>query len=99
MDKEYEKIEATFQFIKGDYPERKRTNIVITDDGDRVCIAVIARVRVYEKGENGCLNIHEEQWGDYDFVSKDAPVSCIFEKLKELLDKVPEVIDKTGDKA
>ena len=83
MNKEYQRIEATFQLGKDDYPERKRTDIVITDDCDRICIGVKARARVYEKGENGCLNIHEEQWGDYDFVSKDAPVSCIFEKLKE----------------
>ena len=95
-------MNAVFSLGKEDYPERKRTSIVIIDNGDDVHIGVKAIARVYEKNDEGNLMVHEEQYGDYRTFHKDAPIGCLFDTLKELFDKVPEIIDRTtanGDKA
>ena len=88
------KISAVFQFGKDDCPERKRTTIVITEDGDDVHVGVKAIARVFELNEDGNLTAHEEQHGDIRTLHKDAPLGCFFDSLKELFEKVPEIIDK-----
>lgn len=96
------KINALFRLGKDDYPERKRTTIVITDDGDDVIVGVKAISRVYENDDKGYLTVREEQCGDICAIRKDAPIGCLFDSLKFLFDKVPEIIDKrttNGDKA
>ena len=96
------KFSAVFSLGKEDYPERKRTSIVIVDNGDSVHVGVKTLARVYENDEKGCLTVHEEQYGDYRTLSKAAPIGCIFDTLKELFDKVPEIIDRrtaNGDEA
>lgn len=98
---EWIKLNALFRLGKDDYPERKRTTIVVTDNGDDVIVGVKAISRVYENDDKG-LTVHEEQWGDICTIRKDAPLGCLFDSLKELFDKVPEIIDKrttNGDKA
>ena len=45
------KMNAVFSLGKEDYPERKRTSIVIIDNGDDVHIGVKAIARVYEKND------------------------------------------------
>ena len=91
---EVNRINGVFRLGKEDYPERKRTNIIITDDGDNVCVGVTAVANVYELDEDGNITIHPEQWGDLKKISKDAPVGCIFDSLKELFETVPEIIDR-----
>lgn len=93
---------AMFRLSKENYPERKRTTIVITDDGDDVHVGVKAIARVFELNDEGNLNVHEEQWGDIRTLHKDVPLGCLFDSLKELFDTVPEIIDRrttNGDKA
>lgn len=89
------KINAVFQLGKEDYPERKRTTIVITDKGEEVCVGVKAIARVFELNDEGNIIIHEEQCGDLRTLRKDSPLGCLFDSLKELFDMVPEIIDKT----
>ena len=90
-------INAVFRLGKEDYPERKRTTIVITDDGADVHIGVKAIARVYEENEEGNFTIHEEQHGNLCTLPNDAPLGCLFDSLKELFDTVPEIINKTND--
>ena len=95
-------VESVFQLSSKEYPERKRTTIVITDKGDTVYVAVKAIARVYERNEEGNITVRQEQWGDISTLRKDSPIGCLFDSLKDLFDKVPEIIDKTtnnGDKA
>ena len=95
-------LNALFRLGKDDYPERKRTTIIVTDDGDNVRIGVKAIARVYEKDAGGNLNVHEEQYGSLCTMHKDAPIGYLFDSLKELFDEVPEIVDRTtdnGDKA
>lgn len=95
-------LNALFRLGKDDYPERKRTTIIVTDDGDNVRIGVKAIARVYEKDAGGNLNVHEEQYGSLCTMHKDAPIGCLFDSLKKLFDEVPEIVDRTtdnGDKA
>ena len=87
-------IEAVFRLPKDKYPERKRTTIVITDEGDKVIVGVKALARVFEKAENGCINVTQEQWGEYSEIDRDAPVSKLLDTLNELFDKVPEIIER-----
>ena len=99
---EHNNINAVIRLGNEDYPERKRTAIVITDEGDNVYVGVKAIARVYERNDEGNISIHEEQWGEISALHKDAPIGCLFDSLKELFDKVPEIIDRTtatGDKA
>ena len=94
--------EAVFRLGREDYPERKRTTIVITDGGDDVHVGVKAIARVFEGGEGGSFAVHEEQYGDICTLHKDAPLGCLFDSLKELFDNVPEIIDRrttNGDQA
>lgn len=105
-EKEMQKMpmncEAVFRFKREDYPERKRTTIVITDSGDDVLIGVKTIARVFEGGDGGGLSVHEEQCGDFRSLHKDVPLGCLFDTLKELFDTVPEIIDKrttNGDQA
>lgn len=96
------RINAVFLLGNEDYPERKRTTIVITDDGDDVHVGVKAIARVYEKNDAGGFMVHDEQRGNYCTLRKDSPIGCIFDTLKDLFDKVPEIIDRTttnGDEA
>lgn len=94
--------EAVFRLKRENYPERKRTTIIITDGGDDVHIGVKVVARVFESAESGGFTAHEEQWGDIRTVKKDMNIGCLFETLKELFDTVPEIIDRrdtTGDQA
>ena len=99
--KEKHRYEAVFQLPTDEYPERKRSTIIITDKGDEVHVAVTAIARVFEHNEEGHLTAHQEKWGDLRILSKDAPLGCVLDSLKELFDSVPETIDRTnnGDKA
>ena len=102
MSNENMKIISVFQLPVDEYPSRSRTNIVITDAGDMVKVGVKATARVYERNEDGSVSVSEEQWGDIRALSKDAPIGCIFDSIKELFDTIPEIIDRTtsnGDKA
>ena len=89
-------VNAVFRLSKEDFPERKRTTIIITDDGNDVRVAVKALARVYEKDEAGNITAREEQYGNICTLRKDAPVGCIFDILQELFDSVPETIDNTN---
>ena len=96
------RVNAVFRLGKEDYPERERTTIVITDDGDEVLVGVKAITRVFERNDKGYTIIHDELHGDYCTLRKDMTLGCLFDSLKELFDKVPEIIDKTtsnSDKA
>ena len=84
------RCEAVFRLRREDYPERKRTAIIITDIGDAVSVGVKVNSRVFESGEGGGLIVHEEQWGDLRTLNKDVPLGCLFDTLKELFDTVPE---------
>ena len=88
-------VNAVFRLSKEDFPERKRSTIVITDDGNDVHVAVKALARVFEKDEAGNLTAREEQWGNICTLHKDAPIGCIFASLNELFETVPEIIDNT----
>lgn len=88
-------INAVIKLNKEGCPERKRTTIVITECGDEVYIGVKAIARVYERGERD-LEIHEEQHGDVTSIGKNATIGSVFEIIKELFEKVPEIIDKTN---
>ena len=88
------RVNAVFRMGKEDCPERKRTTIVITDDGDDVLVGVKAISHVYENDDKGYLTVHDEQYGELCTLCKDAPLGCLFDSLKELFDKVPEIIDK-----
>lgn len=84
-------------FILGeDSPKRSRTTIVITESGDVVTVGVKALARVFEGGEGDIFKIHEEQCGDYCTLSKDEPISSVFEHLKQMFETVPETIDRTN---
>lgn len=96
---ETEKIEALFMLDENIYGKRKRTTIVITEDGDEVVVGVKALCRVFAKNEEGSFNISQQQYGDFVNLNKSAPISCLFEKLKELFDSIPEIIEQTGEKA
>ena len=94
--------EAVVRLGREDYPERKRTTIIITDSGDDVLVGVKVNARVFESTEDGVFSVREEQWGDFKSLKKDVPLGCLFDTLKELFDAVPEIIDKrttNGDKA
>ena len=91
---DYIKINAEFQLSEKECPERKRTTIVITEDGDDVHVGVKAIARVFESDKDGNLTVHQEQYGDIRTLHKDAPIGCIFDSLKELFETVPETIDK-----
>ena len=95
FEENIQNVEAVFRLNKEDYPERKRTTIIISDEGDKICVGVKANARVFELDENGYTVVHHEMWGDYDFVEKNAPADSIFETIKKLFDSVPEIIDKT----
>ena len=90
------KISAVFQLGKEDCPERKRTTIVITEEGDEVHVGVKAIARVFEMNEDGNLAAHEAQYGDIRTLHKDASLGCLFDSLKELFETVPEIIDNTS---
>jgi hypothetical protein len=96
------RCEAVFRLGRADYPERKRTTIVITDGGDDVHIGVKANARVFKADEGGGFSVHEEQIGEIRTLHKDVPLGCLFDSLKELFDIVPEIIDRrttNGDQA
>lgn len=102
MQKMPMRCEAVFRLGREDYPERKRTTIVITDIGDDVHIGVKANARVFEAGDGGGFSVREEQIGDIRTLRKDVPLGCLFDSLKELFDTVPEIIDRrttNGDQA
>lgn len=90
------RCEAVFRLKEDDYPKRNCTTIVITDAGDKVHIGVKALTRVFERNEDGSIKVYEEQHGDICTVSKDAPLGCLFDSLKELFESVPETIDKVS---
>ena len=95
------KINAVIRLGDEYCSERNRTTIVITDEGDKVLVGVKAIAHVFEKNDYGTLNVHEEQHGDLIAIDRDASISKIFDTLREMLDAVPEIIDRTnnGDKA
>ena len=98
---EIQNISAIFRLGKEEYPERKRTSIVISDEGDKVYVGVKAIARVFQKNDDGNMEVSQEQYGDVIGIDRDASISSFFTTLKELFDKVPETIDRTnnGDKA
>lgn len=87
--------EAIFRLNKYDYPELERAVIVITDEADKVCIAVKAVGRVCEKNDIG-FNVHEEQFGDYCFVNKNEPISKFFDSLQDTYKQVSRLIDEAN---
>ena len=98
MEKEI--ISAVFQMVNDGYAPRERTTIVITEKDDAIAVGVKALARVYEHNVEG-LTVYEEQHGDYRTLSKDASIGLVLDIIKDLFDKVPEIIEKTpnGDKA
>lgn len=90
-------INALVRMDKEICGDRKRTTIVITRDGDTVHVGVKAIARVFERDEQGGhIKVYEQQYGDLTALNKDDSVGCLFDRLKELLDKVPEIIDKAN---
>lgn len=89
-------ISALVRMDKEICGDRKRTTIVITSDGDTVHVGVKAIARVFERDEKGNIKVYEQQYGDLTALNKDDSVGCLFDRLKELLDKVPEIIDKAN---
>ena len=87
-------LDAILQMPQSEYPERKRTTVIITEDSEEVHIGVKAIARVFEMDDQNNLTCHQETYGDVKTISKDAPVGCIFDSLKELFESVPEIVDK-----
>lgn len=90
---EINRISAVFNLRAENFPERKRTTVIITDDGENVHVGAKAITRVYGLDEAGNVTIQEEQRGDIRTLRRDAPISCIFDSLKELFDEIPEIVD------
>lgn len=93
------RVESVFQLSKNEYPERKRTTIVITDDGDQIIVGVKAVARVYERSEGGAVSIHQEQYGDYLRLKREDTMDSLFSCIKKLFDEIPEVIEKKNEDA
>lgn len=98
---EMQNINAIFRLGKEEYPERKRTTIIISDEGDKVYVGVKAIAHVFKKKDDGNMDVTMEQYGDVIGIDQNAPISSFFNTLKELFDNVPEIVDgnNTGDKA
>ena len=97
---EKQRYDAVFQLIKKDYPELKNASLVITDDGDKVYIAVKALVPVFYKQDDHVF-AKQEQVGDYCIVSKSATIAMFFDAIKERLESVSALAEevKNGVKA
>ena len=93
------KVEAVFRLDKEVYGDRKRTTIVISDEGEAVSIGVKTIGRVFSKDSDGNLCVSQKQYGDVDSLDKSEPISRFFDKMKELMDSLPEIVDETCDKA
>ena len=93
------RVESVFQLSKNEYPERKRTTIVITDDGDQIIVGVKVVARVYERLEGGEVSIHQEQYGDYLRLKREDTMDSLFSCIKKLFDEIPEVIEKKNEDA
>jgi hypothetical protein len=94
------RVESVFQLSKNEYPERKRTTIVITDDGDQIIVGVKAVVRVYERSEGSAVvSVHQEQYGDYLRLQREDTLDGLFSCIKKLFDEIPEVIEKKNEDA
>lgn len=93
------KVEAVFRLDKDVYGDRKRTTIVITEDSEGVSIGVKTVSRIFSKDEDGNICVSQMNQGNVEFLNKSDTIGCFFNKLKESMDNIPEIIDKTGDKA
>ena len=95
-------IESIFQLSNKEYPERKRTTIVITDEGDNIAVGVKAVARVYEAKDGGAFSVNQMVVGEYIRLKRDDTLDALFNSIKMLFDTIPEIIDKTtnnGDQA
>lgn len=93
------KVEAVFGLDKDVYGDRKRTTIVITEDSEGVSIGVKTVSRIFSKNEDGNICVSQMHQENVEFLNKSDTIGCFFNKLKEIMDNIPEIIDKTGDKA
>jgi hypothetical protein len=85
-DKEPSRITAIFRLPKGDYPELEDATIVITEEADNCIVGV--------KGL-GCLPDGRQTWfGDLCRVSKDEPISKLFDSLGAMFKNVENLINE-----
>ena len=83
------KISAIFRLAKKDYPNLESATIVITEEADECTIGVKAL---------GCLPNGSKAWfGDLCRVSKEEPISKIFDSLETMFKNV-ETLIKENDK-
>lgn len=93
------KVEAEFRLDKDVYGDRKRTTIVIAEDSEGVSIGVKTVSRIFSKDEDGNICVSQMHQGNVEFLNKSDTIGCFFNKLKEIMDNISEIVDKTGDKA
>lgn len=91
------RVESIFQLSNKEYPERKRTTIVITDEGSKIFVGVKAVTRVYEAMDGGAISVSQEQHGDYIHLNRDDTLDNLFSAIKKLFGEVPEIIEKKNE--
>lgn len=88
---------ASFNLSRKDYPEMKRTTIIVTDDGgNEVFIGVKVTGRVYKELEGGLRGVSEADFGDYCKISKNEPISKLFEGLKNVYENASKLIKEAN---
>ena len=88
------RVESVFRLSNKEYPERKRTTIVITDEGDQITVGVKAVVRIYEAMDDGAISVSQAQYGDYLRLKRTDTLDNLFSCIKKLFGEIPEIIDK-----
>ena len=87
------RYDAVLQLTCGEFPELKRATVVITDNGDDALIGVKA---LYRKTgtKDGYIFASMEQVGDYCKVSKSCTVDEFFCSLKNVLERVSNMVER-----
>ena len=89
--------EAVFRLNRDNYPEMKRTTIIVTDNGgDEVIVAVKVIGRVFKALEDGAFEVKEANFGDMCSINKNEPIGKLFEGLKNAYENTAKLIKETN---
>lgn len=83
------------------YPELNQAKVIVTNIDGKVTVGVKAVYREYTRSAEGYLGITPRLVGDYCVVDQNITVAEFFGSLKEMLNRVPGMIEdaKNGDKS
>ena len=80
----FAKITACFRLYEKDYPKLEKANIVITEEDDKCIVGVTAAGSLPDGSRSG--------FGDLCEVSKNEPISKLFDGLKSVFKNVERLI-------